>query len=161
MSDAQLISDALFDRVAALASESPRLRINYNFHSGAGDNPHRFLNILLRGTYVRPHRHVTPPKSETFIVLEGMADAILFDDSGAINARYRLGGDSAEGRLWGIDLPPGVWHTVVARTPRVVCFEVKPGPWDPHTDKEFAAWAPAENDPAAKAWCENLLACAP
>jgi len=157
MSDVTLISSALFDQVAARAEASPRRRMNHNFHSGPGDNPHRFLNVLLLGTYVRPHRHADPPKAESFLVLEGAADVILFDDHGSITGRYQLGGDSPEGRLWGIDIPPAIWHTILPRSARVVCFEVKPGPWEPATDKEFAAWAPAENDPEASAYGDGLL----
>jgi cupin fold WbuC family metalloprotein len=161
MTEVKLIPGSLFDTVAALAESSPRLRMNHNFHSGPTDNPHRFLNVLLRGTYIRPHRHLDPPKSESFLVLEGIADVVLFDDDGAITARHQLGdqpdAESPEGRLWGIDIPPGVWHTVLARTKRVVCFEVKPGPWVAASDKEFATWAPAENDPGAPAYCNALL----
>jgi cupin fold WbuC family metalloprotein len=157
MTEVKLISTSLFDTVAALAEASPRLRMNHNFHSGPGDNPHRFLNVLLRGTYIRPHRHFVPPKSECFLVLEGMADVILFDDGGAITARHRLGADSPQDRLWGVDISPGVWHTILARTARVVCFEVKPGPWVATNDKEFASWAPSENDPDAAAYCNALL----
>src|SRR5580698_2789534 len=124
MTEVKLISSSLFDTVEALAEASPRLRMNHNFHSGPADNPHRFLNVLLRGTYIRPHRHLAPPKSESFIVLEGMADVVLFDEDGAITARHhlgdqRLGVESPEGRLWGVDIPPGVWHTILARTKRV------------------------------------------
>ena len=157
MTEVKLISGDLFDTVAGLAAASPRLRMNHNFHSGPADNPHRFLNVLLRGTYIRPHRHSDPPKSETFLVLEGAADVILFDDSGGIAARYHLGSDTPEGRLWGVDLAPGVWHTVLPVTDRAVCFEVKPGPWEPASDKEFAPWAPAESDPAAPAYCKALM----
>lgn len=157
MTEVKLISASLFDTVAALAAESPRLRMNHNFHSHATDNPHRFLNVLLRGTYIRPHRHSDPPKSESFLVLEGIVDVILFDDRGAITARYRLGGGESESHLWGVDLAPGVWHTILPRTERAVCFEVKPGPWVAANDKEFASWAPAENDPGATAYCDALL----
>jgi cupin fold WbuC family metalloprotein len=130
--------------------------MNHNFHSTAQDNPHRFLNVLLRGTYIRPHRHLDPPKSEAFLVLEGLAEVIVFTEQGVISARYRLGG----GKLWGLDLAPGLWHTVVALSDRVVCYEVKPGPWEPATDKEFAPWAPHESDPAAaQAFLQTLLAC--
>jgi cupin fold WbuC family metalloprotein len=149
---------SLFDTIGEAASFSPRRRMNHNFHSGPADNPHRFLNVLLFGTYIRPHRHWDPPKSETFLVLEGGADVLIFNDEGATTARHCLGSDSAEGgRLWGIDIAPGVWHTILARTERVVSFEVKPGPWNPASDKEFAPWAPAENDPSAAAYLESLL----
>ena len=167
MTEVKLISASLFNTVAALAEASPRLRMNHNFHSDSAANPHRFLNVLLRGTYIRPHRHFDPPKSESFLVLEGSADVISFDDNGAVGARYRLGEEaisshvdieeSGEGRLWGVDISPGVWHTILPRTARVVCFEVKPGPWVAANDKEFATWAPAENDPDATAYCRTLL----
>jgi cupin fold WbuC family metalloprotein len=155
--EVKIISASLFDAVADRASASSRLRMNHNFHSGPEDNPHRFLNVLLQGTYIRPHRHSRPPKAESFLVLEGIADVILFDDHGIVTARHRLGAGSPEGHVWGVDLPPGVWHTIVPRTPRVVCFEVKPGPWDPASDKEFASWAPEENDPAVGTYVSGLL----
>ena len=99
-------------------------------------------------------RMETVPVAQAF---EGAADAILFDDLGSITARDELGSESPEGRLWGIDIAPGVWHTILPRTSRVVCFEVKPGPWKPATDKEFAVWVPPENDPAAEAYANALL----
>src|SRR5262249_21620415 len=148
-----LITASLFDEVTRLAAASPRLRMNHNFHSGPTDNPHRFLNVLLRGTYIPPHRHSAPPKPESFLVLEGMADVVTFDDDGTVTARYKLGADGPDGRVWGIDIAPGVWHTIVARTDRAVCFEVKPGPWIPSSDKEFASWAPVESSPEAVAYC--------
>src|ERR1700744_2680497 len=99
MGNPQLISIALFDAVAEKAAASARLRMNHNFHSSAGDNPHRMLNVLLAGTYIQPHRHLNPPKAESFLVLEGEADVIAFDDAGKVTARYRLGSDG----LWGVD----------------------------------------------------------
>ena len=80
MSEPKLISAELFEGIAELAAASPRRRMNHNLHDAAGDNPHRFLNILLRGTYIRPHRHVTPPKAETFLVLEGIAGIVIVTD---------------------------------------------------------------------------------
>jgi cupin fold WbuC family metalloprotein len=150
----QRIDQSLFEEVAKGAVASPRKRLNHNFHSGPTDNPHRFLNVLLRGTYIRPHRHLYPPKAETFLVLEGRAALLVFDDLGKVTARYELANDR-EG-TFGIDLTPGVWHTVMALSDRVVCFEVKPGPWEPSSDKEFASWAPAEGDPNVDDYLKEL-----
>jgi len=61
------------------------------------------------------------------------------------------------GGLLGIDLAPGLWHTGAAVTETAVCFEVKPGPYDVATDKEFAPWAPTEGDPAAAAYLDELM----
>jgi cupin fold WbuC family metalloprotein len=154
----QIIDESLFDAVAARAQAAPRRRLNHNFHSTPEDNPHRFLNVLLRGTYIRPHRHSDPPKSEAFLVLEGTGEVITFTEAGEVSARYRLG-DAVEGRkCWGVDLAPGVWHTVIALSERVICYEVKPGPWEPATDKEFAPWAPPEGDPSVTRFLEELTA---
>ena len=155
MEPIQIIDEALFDEVAARAHDAPRQRMNHNFHGSAEDNPHRFLNVLLQNTYIRPHRHLNPPKSEAFLVLEGVAEVIFFSEQGDITARYRLG----ERKLWGVDLAPGVWHTVIALSPRAVCYEVKPGPWEPASDKEFASWAPVEGDPTVPEFLENLKSC--
>jgi cupin fold WbuC family metalloprotein len=156
MNPVQTIADALFDSVAERAEASPRRRMNHNFHATLQDNPHRFLNVLLRGTYIQPHRHIDPPKAETFLVLEGEAEVLIFSDDGEVTARHVLGRHSDEGTLWGVDLMPGVWHTVVPLTPRVVCFEVKPGPWDPASDKDFAPWAPREGDAGVTAYLASL-----
>src|SRR6266496_1796869 len=108
----QLLDRALIGRVLDRARESPRLRTNHNFHAGMEENPHRFLNVMIEGTYIRPHRHVDPPKTESFLVLEGEVAFFTFDDNGRIAATWILGRDTI-----GIDLQPGVWHTLAALTP--------------------------------------------
>ena len=150
----QIIDHLLIERVAKAAGASSRKRLNHNFHSGPEDNPHRFLNVLLRGTYIRPHRHLHPPKAETFLVLEGRAAIVVFNDGGNVTDRYQLANE-LDGAL-GIDLAAGVWHTVIALSERVVCFEVKPGPWDAASDKEFAAWALAEGAAEAADYVQYL-----
>ena len=155
MAGVQLITTDLFGELESRAAASPRRRMNHNFHSGPGDNPHRMLNVLLRGTYVRPHRHVTPPKSETFLPLTGRVGIVCFDDDGAVSACHEL---DSNGPVRGIDLEPGVWHTVVALSDVSVCFEVKPGPWEPASDKDFAAWAPAEGEPGVAGFVERMEA---
>lgn len=152
----QLISAPLIAELRRRAIESPRGRTNRNFHSSAQDPVHRFLNVLTRGTYVQPHRHFDPPKHESFIVLEGRVAVVVFEDDGRLREHWILSAEPGENR--GIDLPAGVWHTIAALSETAVCFEVKPGPWDPATDKEFAAWAPPEsNRDAAQAWLDGVL----
>ena len=152
----QLIDDEIIRMTLEAARRSPRRRMNHNFHTGPDDNPHRFLNVLLQDTYVAPHRHLTPPKAESFLVLEGCIVLICFEDDGAVRSRHWLG-DRSPATARGIDLEPGVWHTLTAVTPYAVCYEVQPGPWDPATDKEFAPWAPREGDPRAEAYLRELV----
>ena len=152
----QLIDEQIIRNTLEAARKSPRRRMNHNFHTGPEDNPHRFLNVLLKDTYVAPHRHLRPPKAESFLVLEGCIVLICFEDDGRVRSRYFLG-DTPPATARGIDLEPGIWHTLTAITPHAVCYEVKPGPWDPATDKEFASWAPREGDPRAAEYLRTLL----
>src|ERR1044071_3935843 len=87
----QLLDESLFDRLIERARQSPRLRTNHNFHASMDDNPHRFLNVMLRGTYITPHRHLDPPKSESFLALEGELAFFTFHDDGRVAATHILG----------------------------------------------------------------------
>jgi cupin fold WbuC family metalloprotein len=148
----QLISQSLLDETLARAEQSPRLRMNHNFHDGNDALCHRFLNAICRGSYCPPHRHITPPKPESFILLSGRLAFLLFEDSGTLTACHRLG----ENGLFGIDVAPGLYHSIVALSPQAVCFEVKPGPYAPMADKDFAPFAPREGTPEAPAYLTEL-----
>jgi cupin fold WbuC family metalloprotein len=153
MQGVQLIDSGLLATLMARAQNSPRLRSNHNFHRDAGDNPHRFLNALSRGTYCCPHRHLDPPKAESFVALSGEVAVFLFDDAGTVSEQHVLG----QNGLFGIDIAPGLWHSVAALSETAVCFEVKPGPYDVSNDKQFASFAPQEGDPSAPAYLAELL----
>ncbi len=149
----QLLDQALLDELTTRALESSRLRTNHNFHRTPDDNPHRFLNALARGTYCAPHRHALPPKSEAFIALRGEVLVFIFGDAGEVLQKHRLGANG----LLGIDIPAGVWHGIAVVSPTAVCYEVKPGPWNPANDKEFAPWAPREGAEQAAEYLQALL----
>ncbi len=148
----RLINTALIGKVKAKAIESPRKRMNHNFHE-LDETYQRFLNILCKGTYVRPHRHTNPPKAETFLILEGKISFLIFSDEGEIIESHIL---QADGNNYGIDILPGVWHSLVCISDTAVCFEGKHGPYNPPNDKDFASWAPLENTEEAKQYL-NLL----
>jgi cupin fold WbuC family metalloprotein len=102
----QVLNAALFGELIQRAEMSARRRANHNFHRSMEENPHRFLNVMLRGTYVTPHRHLHPPKSESFLVLSGEMAFFAFDDTGSVTRQILLGRDPV-----GVDIQPGVWHT--------------------------------------------------
>ena len=116
------------------------------------ENPHRFLNVMARGTYVTPHRHLDPPKTEAFLVLSGEIAFFVFDDEGNVIERRNLGGDAI-----GIDIAAGVWHSLAVLSDVAVCYEVKPGPYVQANDKDFATWAPREGDPRCAEYLARLL----
>ena len=65
----KIIDEQLLNEVSTQAKESPRLRMNHNFHQSLDDKCHRFLNAVEPGTEVPIHRHST--KDETFVILRG------------------------------------------------------------------------------------------
>ena len=109
---------------------------------------------MLRGTYVQPHRHLKPPKAEAFLALSGKGCVVTFDDAGTVLSRCPIGDACA---ALGVDIPAGVWHTVVVLSEVLVCYEVKPGPWDVSNDKEFADWAPEEGAGEVERYVSGIL----
>jgi cupin fold WbuC family metalloprotein len=138
---AALITPDMISSVSDQAKISSRRRKNLNLHQ-LEDRVQRMLNALEPDSYVRPHRHISHPKPETFIVLSGRFVAGIFDDTGRVIQASIL---SASGNR-GMDILPGTWHSIIALEPGSVFFEAKEGPYDPDTDKEFAEWAPPESE---------------
>ena len=105
---------------------------------------------------MRPHRH-RPGKWELLSLLSGDADVLIFDERGEVQDRIRL----VVGQTMIAEIDGGEWHTVVFREPWAVFLEIKPGPYDHETDKEFASWAPPEEEKAARALLAWLEVAAP
>ncbi len=131
-------------RTVATAASSPRGRANCNVHPSLDEPIQRMLNVFQPGTYVRAHRH-EPDRFELFVALAGRAVVLTFEDDGAVHETAVLG----PGAAWAVELPGGVWHTVVSLAPDTALFEVKPGPYAPPPEDAFAPWSPREGTPEA------------
>ncbi len=144
----EFFDEALFGRVAAEARKSPRRRMNYNFHRTTDDPVNRLLNVMHRGSYLPVHRHLSPARSESSVVLRGSVGVTIYDDAGGVVARRRV---SAGGRCCGFDIEAGVWHGLVVLEDDTVLFEVKQGPYAPIAPENIAPWTPAADDAVAVA----------
>lgn len=153
--DLALMTDALVDEAVRMSRSAPRGRMVAPLHRSHADPVHRMLNAIQPSSYVRPHRHVDPPKPEAWIVLRGRLLFVTFHDDGAIDRHLVL---AAQSERFGVDLVPGRYHTVAALVPDTVIYEVKSGPYEAMTDKAFAPWAPEEGTPEAEAYLNDLLA---
>lgn len=154
-----IINTTMLDELIAQARIAPRRRAIKCLHQGDWEHAHRMLNALTPGTYVCPHRHPNEHKGEGFILLRGQLVVLIFDEAGRVNyGQSRL--LAWEQGCLGMDIPPGVWHSLVALTDSVI-YEVKGQPnggYSQATDKEFAPWAPAEGAAGAAAYCRQLEA---
>ncbi len=153
MNEPTIIGPALLDQIWKQARESPRKRKNFNFHLRETDPSNRLLNAMEPESYVRPHRHMDPAKDETIIVVRGSFGVVFFDERGAVTKSLII---RAGGETMGVNIPHGIYHTLVALDSASVFFEAKAGPYVPISMAEFATWAPAEGDLVALAYLEKL-----
>lgn len=89
-----------------------------------------------------------PNKDESIVVLQGKFGYLSFADDGSVVEALTL---SPGGPVYGVDIPHGTTHTLLALEPDSVFFEAKAGPFVPLSEHEIAAWSPAEGTPAAAA----------
>lgn len=147
------INQELLDNVVCEAKLASRKRKNYNFHETFDDSINRMLNAIEPGSYVMPHKHENPDKREVFIVLQGRVAVLFYDAEGNVTDIEIL--DNGEGR-YGIEIPPKVWHSIVALKSGTVVYEIKDGPYLPMNDKNFADWAPKEGVPECHQWLQDM-----
>jgi len=149
--DQNLLADLLDE-----AAQSPRRRKNRNFHASDDALCHRLLNALQPDTYVQPHCHFSADKEETMVVLSGRMGVLIFNRDGIVIQQQVL---AAGTDCIGINILPGVMHSLVALEPTVF-FEVKAGPYVPVAENERAAWAPSEGDESVaiyREWMRSLF----
>ena len=148
MTGPSFLDQALFSDLAEKAAANPRGRQHHNFH--AMEEPcHRMAVGLQPSTYVPPHRHLS---AETLLVLQGRLGVLIFDEAGQVQGKRVL---QAGGDCVGVDLPAGVFHSLVVLEPDSLMFECKAGPYRPVGEGEQASWAPREGEPGVaeyQAW---------
>ncbi|MEA3642311.1 MAG: WbuC family cupin fold metalloprotein [Lamprobacter sp.] len=144
----------MLTKASTLARQSPRGRIIQRLHKCDDAPLHRMFNVMQPGSYARAHRHSNPPKAEAFIVLSGAVRFVAFDDRGDILQCLDMRPGSA---TFGVDIEPGVWHTLIVLEPDTILFEVKNGPYSPASDKDFADWSPAEDTPESARFLTELI----
>ena len=122
----------------------------------ASEGVQRLVNFLHAGSYIRPHRHPMPECVENVAVLQGAAVFLIYDATGRELSRHHLVAGRADGCM--IDVEQGVWHTLLPLVDDTVVLEIKRGPYDARTDKQFAPWAPEEGAPEAAEWVRAVMA---
>ncbi len=124
------------------ALKNPRRRIRICAHKDTADRLHEMLIIHTSDTYVRPHKHLG--KSESFHVIEGTVDVVLFDETGGVTEVIRMG-DYASGRRFYYRIDQPIYHTLLITSPVLVFHEVTNGPFR-REETAFAPWGPVEQD---------------
>ncbi len=136
----KIISEKLLNKTSQKAKNSPRRRMNYNFHENESDTLNRLLNAMEPDTYLPPHRHKNPDKEEVFLVLRGSVAFFTFDDNGNVTSSTVVSPDKG---VYGLDIEKSVWHSLIVLEEDTVVYEIKQGPYAPLQPENFAPWAPS------------------
>ena len=126
------LDNNLFDQILVKAQESPRRRMNYDLRTSSADGSQRMLNVLMTDTVVPIHRHVDT--SETVIVCRGKVREEFYDAQGNKTAEFVL---EAGGECPAVQVPMGMYHTLVCLEDGSVIFEAKDGAYDPVKTEDF------------------------
>jgi cupin fold WbuC family metalloprotein len=153
MTGMQIVDRDLLDSLSAAAQSAPRLRKNHNLHQSDDSACHRLLNAIEPGSYIRPHRHLDPEKSESFVLLRGSLGVITFDALGKVlgSVLLRAGGERVVA-----DIAHGVYHCALALESGTIFFEAKAGPYLPLSPEEKAEFAPEEGSAEVPLFLERL-----
>lgn len=133
---------ACIDMLKKKAEQNRRRRIRICIHKNNTDKLQEMFIVHLKDAYIRPHKHLH--KSESFHVLEGSVDVILFDDQGNIHKSFRMG-NYASGLNFYYKLEEPVYHTMIIHSPYVIFQEVTTGPFR-RLETVFAPWSPDESN---------------
>ena len=127
-----VLLQSMLDETNRKASESPRLRMNYNLHESFEDSVQRMFNALEPGTIVPIARH--PYSSETLIMLRGKLRVLIYDDDKNIIENVVIAPDSDN---IGYHIPKGTWHKVESLEHGTICFETREGPYVPVAEEDI------------------------
>ncbi len=128
----KIIDSQLLATVTEQAKNSPRLRMNHNFHQSMDSKSQRLLNALEMGTELPIHRH--QHTAETYILLQGSIKVLFYNERKELIDATVL--NPLEGKF-GVDIPAGQFHTIEILENGSVIFEVKDGPYTPLEEKDI------------------------
>lgn len=121
-------------------------RIRLCAHRDIGDKLQEMFIVLSQESYIRPHKHLN--KAESLHVIEGLADAVCFDENGNITEIIALG-EYLSGKQFFYQIVAPIYHTLIIRSKLFIYHEATHGPFR-RSDTVFAPWSPDERDPEAK-----------
>ena len=122
------------------ARTSPRKRARICAHNTSEDPLHEMIIAISSDSYIHPHKH--SGKSESFHIVEGEVDVVIFNEEGKIeDVIFMADRDSGQNFFYRLSQP--LFHTLLVRTEYLVVHETTNGPFDP-SHSIMASFAPLE-----------------
>ena len=126
----------------AIATQNERKRSRICAHKDVNDKLHEMFIVLEKNSYIRPHKHFN--KSESFHVIDGAVNIILFDENGKIKDIIEMG-DYLSGKKFYYRINKPVYHTLLIQSEFLVFHEITNGPFI-KSDTIFAPWTPEDDN---------------
>jgi len=140
------------DYLEDVARSNVRNRSRICAHRTVKDDIHEMIIYHPQGAYVCPHKHMG--KDESFHLISGEIDLVLFDDHGNIENILEMG-NYKSGKTFYYRIPLALFHTQIFRQ-NTLFHEVTKGPFN-KKDTIIAKWAPDEkNERSAKEYLQKL-----
>lgn len=124
------------------AGTNSRKRARICMHSDTEHSLHEMIIVHHRNVYVRPHYH--NKKTESFHILAGEADIVIFSSLGQVVDVMSVG-DYGSGKTFYCRLPEGCYHSMIVYSETFVVHEITGGPFI-RTQTFFPEWAPSEEE---------------
>jgi len=147
----KLITSDSINELIVRAGANARQRINYNIHESLSDPVQRLFIASGLESYFRPHRH--PEKWEFAVIIRGLFDVMVFDDTSRVMERVSIGPGA---KVIAFEMPPNTWHSWVTMIDGSVFFETKQGPYKALRAADFAVWSPEEGTPQVGGFVSRL-----
>lgn len=123
--------NSFFEDLSKKATESPRLRVNFDLRNSPEDGSQRMLNALEPGTVLPIHRH--RKSSEIMVVIKGSVKETFYNESGEMTSTWIL--KSGENSI--IEIPVGQWHSLECLESGTIIYESKDGKYEPTSSEDI------------------------
>jgi len=127
-------------------------RIRINIHHQDDDLLHEMFIAIRSDSYIRPHKHLN--KTESFHIVQGDVDVVIFEDDGTILDMIELSSNGKKAFYY--RLPQSIFHTLMVKSNIVIIHEITNGPFV-QNDAIWSDFAPTNSDlNAIVLWEESL-----
>lgn len=120
------IGSAEINFLRSKLDQSKKGRVRINLHDDPSDLLHEMIIAIQGKSYIRPHKHLT--KSESFHIIYGEVDVIIFDDNGIVVDVITLSSNSQIYPFY-YRMSKPFFHTLNIRSDILIVHEVTNGPF--------------------------------
>jgi len=130
------------EKLKTQAETAPYRRARLCLHHDHTDPVHEMFIVFCKDSIIPIHKHLN--KSESFHVIEGELDVVIFDDEGNLVRRVEMG-PPGSGKSFLYRMSVDAWHSVIPRSDFVAIHETTTGPFEAD-DCAYAPWVAYEDE---------------